>query len=100
MKGFYNRLISLLKVSYLSARAPRSLQAKWGWSAFIPRSSAIRRVYLDHAGATEIGVLAKRALLETIELYGNASAIYHEGVLAKNALKDARAWVHHNADND
>jgi cysteine desulfurase len=52
-------------------------------------------VYLDHAGATPIGARAKRALLDTLELYGNASAIYEEGVLAKNALKDARTKIAH-----
>lgn len=83
MKSFYNRLISFFKVSYLSAR-----------SASRPRQSACEaRVYLDHAGATMIGARAKRALLTTMELYGNASAIYQEGIDAKNALKSAREKI-------
>lgn len=83
MKSFYNQLISFFNISYLSERfASRQRQ-----------SAAKGRVYLDHAGATMIGARAKRALLETMELYGNASAIYQEGVHAKNVLKEARTKI-------
>lgn len=50
-----------------------------------------KRVYLDNAGATEIGGRAKRALLESFSLYGNPSGIHKEGVEAGVLLDKARA---------
>jgi cysteine desulfurase len=50
-----------------------------------------KRVYLDNAGATEIGERAKRALLETLDTYGNPSGIHREGTLAGLQLDKARA---------
>lgn len=50
-----------------------------------------KRVYLDNAGATEIGGRAKRALLESLSSYGNPSAIHKEGVEAAVLLDKARA---------
>ena len=50
-----------------------------------------RRVYLDNAGATEIGVRAKRALVESITVFGNPSGIHHEGTRAGVLLDKARA---------
>ena len=55
------------------------------------KSTSIKRVYLDNAGATEVGVRASRALLETLSLYGNPSAIHHEGSRAGQILDKARA---------
>lgn len=48
------------------------------------------RVYLDNAGATEIGARAKRALLEALSSYGNPSAIHKEGDIAGRLLDKAR----------
>jgi cysteine desulfurase len=52
-----------------------------------------QRVYLDHAGATEIGERAKRALLNSLSVYGNPSGIHHEGALASVLLDKARAKI-------
>ncbi len=50
-----------------------------------------KRVYLDNAGATEIGVRPKVALLETLSMYGNPSGIHKEGADAGVLLDKARA---------
>lgn len=50
-----------------------------------------KRIYLDNAGATEIGERAKRALLEALDIYGNPSGIHHEGARAGQLLDKARA---------
>ena len=50
-----------------------------------------KRTYLDNAGATEVGGRASRALLETLEIYGNPSGIHHEGARAGQLLDKARA---------
>ncbi len=49
-----------------------------------------KRVYLDNAGATKVGDLAKRVLVESLDLYGNPSAIHQEGDRASQALQKAR----------
>jgi cysteine desulfurase len=49
------------------------------------------RVYLDHAGATEIGVRPKVALLNALSTYGNPSGIHTEGRLAGVLLDKARS---------
>lgn len=50
-----------------------------------------KRVYLDNAGATEVGARAKRALLEALNVFGNPSGIHHEGAHAGQLLDKARA---------
>ncbi len=50
-----------------------------------------KRVYLDNAGATEIGARPKVALLEALYTYGNPSGIHHEGARAGQLLDKARA---------
>ncbi len=50
-----------------------------------------KRIYLDNAGATEIGERAKRALLEALATYGNPSGIHKEGAEASVLLDKARA---------
>lgn len=50
-----------------------------------------RRIYLDNAGATEIGARPKAALLESLSLYGNPSGIHAEGAKAGQLLDKARA---------
>lgn len=50
----------------------------------------IRRIYLDNAGATPVSARAKRALVDTLSLYGNPSAIHKEGDKASYALQKAR----------
>lgn len=60
---------------------------------FFPRYSVLskrKRVYLDNAGATEIGARAKRALTDSLSLYGNPSAIHKEGDIAGRLLDKAR----------
>ncbi len=48
------------------------------------------RVYLDNAGATEIGARAEHALTEALFIYGNPSAIHKEGDIASRLLDKAR----------
>jgi cysteine desulfurase len=55
------------------------------------QGDGIRRVYLDNAGATEIGERAKRALLESLDIFGNPSGIHKEGAQAGVLLDKARA---------
>lgn len=50
-----------------------------------------KRIYLDNAGATEMGARAKRALLESLEIHGNPSGIHKEGADAGVLLDKARA---------
>ena len=50
-----------------------------------------KRVYLDNAGATEIGGRPKVALLEALTIYGNPSGIHKEGADAGVLLDKARA---------
>jgi cysteine desulfurase len=52
-----------------------------------------KRVYLDNAGATQIGKKAQAALLESISLFGNPSAIHKEGDQASQALQKARNQI-------
>lgn len=54
-------------------------------------TSKEKRIYLDNAGATEIGERAKRALLEALSTYGNPSGIHKEGAEASVLLDKARA---------
>jgi cysteine desulfurase len=55
------------------------------------RNKNKRRVYLDNAGATKVSDVSKRALVEAIAHYGNASAIHRDGVEALQYLDRARA---------
>lgn len=50
-----------------------------------------KRIYLDHAGSTAIGIKAKQALVETLSFYGNPSGIHKEGREAGQLLDKARA---------
>lgn len=56
-----------------------------------PKSTPIKRVYLDNAGATEVGERATRALFDVLSSYGNPSAIHHEGAYAGKIIDKARA---------
>lgn len=60
-------------------------------SFFKSKKEDTKRVYLDNAGATEIGGRAKRALLEALDTYGNPSGIHKEGAQAGVLLDKARA---------
>ncbi len=51
------------------------------------------RVYLDNAGATEVSERAKRALIESLSVYGNPSGIHKEGAEAGQLLDKARALL-------
>jgi len=65
----------------------------------LPRSSASSlrssasaeggRIYLDHGAATALSLRAREELMRVLPLYGNPSAIYKEGVVAKEILKSA-----------
>ena len=58
---------------------------------FFKKINNSKRVYLDNAGATEVGARAKRALTESLSLYGNPSGIHAEGARAGQLLDKARA---------
>jgi cysteine desulfurase len=49
-----------------------------------------KRIYLDNAGATKVSDRAKRALVESLDFFGNSSAIHQEGDRASHALQKAR----------
>ncbi len=49
------------------------------------------RVYLDNAGATPLGASARQAMIDASAVYGNPSAIHHEGDVAARLLHKARA---------
>lgn len=55
------------------------------------RNKPNKRVYLDNAGATEMGERAKRALKDSLNIFGNPSAIHQEGAQAGQLLDKARA---------
>lgn len=80
MKRFYNKIISLWQSFGILPRH----------SASLPRLSA-SRVYLDYAGATIVGERAKRALIESLDTYGNPSGIHAEGANGGVLLDKARA---------
>lgn len=53
-----------------------------------------RRVYLDYAAATPLAPAARRAMRACMgTVYGNPSAIHHEGRLAKQVLEEARTNI-------
>lgn len=49
-----------------------------------------KRIYLDYAGATPVSARALRTYQKANTLYGNPSALHHEGVAARAALEEAR----------
>ncbi len=80
MKSFYTQLVALVKGQSVGLQG-----------LYKSTKSARQRVYLDNAGATEVGARAKRALLESLHLYGNPSGIHAEGAKAGVLLDKARA---------
>lgn len=52
--------------------------------------STQKRIYLDNAGATPVSSKAKEALIQSMGLFGNPSAIHQEGDKASLALQKAR----------
>jgi cysteine desulfurase len=80
MKYVVKHFVSFSQKVYLSAKSAASL-----------RKSASKRVYLDNAGATEVGERAKHALIDALATYGNPSAIHAEGAHAGVSLDKARA---------
>lgn len=57
------------------------------------KNRAKKRVYLDHAGATPVSSRAQAALMESLSLFGNPSAIHQEGDRASHLLQKARNLV-------
>lgn len=55
------------------------------------KTNQMKRVYLDHAGATEMSELSKSALITSLATFGNASGIHREGAEASVLLDKARA---------
>lgn len=63
------------------------------WSALGLRRSVLserKRVYLDNAGATEMSMSARSALVDSFSVFGNPSGIHKEGVEAGLLLDKAR----------
>ncbi len=52
-----------------------------------------KRIYFDHASATEISEVAKKSLLENINMFANTSSIHTEGEVSKKILDEARTKV-------
>ncbi len=54
----------------------------------------MKRIYLDHAASTPLDTHAKEAMMPYLEgEFGNPSALYKEGVSARNAVEDARGRI-------
>lgn len=56
-------------------------------------TTKMKRVYLDHAGATPVSKRSQEKLIESLSMYGNPSAIHKEGDQASHALQKARTVV-------
>ncbi len=82
MKRFFDEL-SLVVSVFSSLRSLRS------WSA----RSATSRVYLDHAGSTEVSAKASSLYVESLAVYGNPSGIHKEGKEAGVLLDTARKEI-------
>jgi cysteine desulfurase len=52
-----------------------------------------KRIYLDNAGATKVSTRAKGALIATLDVFGNPSAIHQEGDAASQLLQKARNTI-------
>lgn len=50
-------------------------------------------IYLDNSATTPLCVQAKRAMVDTMERFGNPSSLHEEGVAAAAMLRDCRAAV-------
>jgi len=53
----------------------------------------VKRVYLDYAGATEVSERAKRALIDSLSVFGNPSGIHKEGAEAGQLLDKGRVLL-------
>lgn len=53
-------------------------------------SSAVNRIYLDHAATTPVGAAARAAMAEGLERWANPSSPHAEGRAARAALEEAR----------
>lgn len=84
MKSFFTYISTPLHLLQKKSSGLRSLLRS-------AKSAPKGRVYLDNAGATEVGVCALHALLEALNTYGNPSGIHHEGADASQLLDTARA---------
>ncbi len=64
------------------------------WGGKYCRILRMKRIYLDHAATTYMDPAVKKAMdAFFIENFGNPSAIYEEGRIAKKAISDARLSV-------
>ena len=70
------------------------IQIDWGVPIFNMPESAKREVYLDYAGATPMDAQVKLAMEPYWELeFGNPSALYRKGRIAKDAVDAARKTI-------
>ncbi|WP_455481339.1 cysteine desulfurase family protein [Bartonella sp. B12(2025)] len=53
----------------------------------------VKRRYFDHNATTPLKEIARRALLESLEIFGNPSSVHAEGRAAKALLQKARRQV-------
>ncbi len=52
-----------------------------------------KRVYLDNGGATPLSARAKHVFLSALDMYGNPSSIFKEGIEAEKRLDEARKKI-------
>lgn len=57
---------------------------------------AIKRRYFDHNATTPLKKMARLALLEALEIFGNPSSVHTEGRAAKALLQKARRQIAEN----
>ncbi|MHC5307182.1 cysteine desulfurase family protein [Bartonella sp. LJL80] len=54
---------------------------------------AIQRCYLDYNATTPLSTVAREALIDALDIYGNPSSVHQEGRAAKALLQKARRQV-------
>ena len=100
MNSFFISLLASLRNTWSKSKGHSSWSSKsflsfWSSRSYLSYQSSSpvkpKRVYLDNAGATEVGRSARSALVEMLSLYGNPSGIHHEGTIAGQMLDRARA---------
>lgn len=60
----------------------------------------IKRRYFDHNATTPLKKVARMALLESLEIFGNPSSVHKEGRAAKTLLQKARRQIAENLKTD
>lgn len=52
-----------------------------------------KKIYADHAATTPLCLMARRAMLNTFDIYGNPASIHQDGLAARKIVEEARTKV-------